>query len=513
MNGPSTQKALYAIWRTLRYTGLGVRWILTLLAFTTGCASSGTGVNRIDGRAVDALLTSSPINQVHLGITATDAITGQILLDHNAHQWFVPASNQKILVTAAAWSLLGPDHEFRTELWAAGLVQGNTLEGDLVLVGSGDPSLSSRYWESGSAALDTLAQKVRAAGIRQVTGSLIVDASVWDSTTVAPTREVQDLRFRFGSTGGAFAIDEGEFEVIVSGGPSIGGPGRVRWSPVGTSGYVQSLVTTSPAGRVTNVVPHYLPEARQIVLRGNAEYGTVDTLWIAQRDPVRQATAALAAALARADVDLAHSWSVRWKRGDRVGRSCQTGTVAVCPDAHLVGSLISPPLSELTAGTLEPSQNWISEQFVHALGAELGDHGSWEEGIAVLESFLVDEVGIDPQDVSARDGSGLSAYNLVTPRAIARVLRYMYTGPGGDTYRMAMAEPGERGSTLEHRLSGLEGQVFAKTGSISNVNSLSGYLVTGKGNPLIFSILSNGAGLNPLTVRERIDDLVRILAR
>tara|TARA_Y100000588_G_scaffold394837_1_gene517712 strand:+ start:1543 stop:2895 length:1353 start_codon:yes stop_codon:yes gene_type:complete len=450
---------------------------------------------------------------VHLGITATDAITGQILLDHNAHQWFVPASNQKILVTAAAWSLLGPDHEFRTELWAAGLVQGNTLEGDLVLVGSGDPSLSSRYWESGSAALDTLAQKVRAAGIRQVTGSLIVDASVWDSTTVAPTREVQDLRFRFGSTGGAFAIDEGEFEVIVSGGPSIGGPGRVRWSPVGTSGYVQSLVTTSPAGRVTSVVPHYLPETRQIVLRGNAEYGTVDTLWIAQRDPVRQATAALAAALAQADVDLAHSWSVRWKRGDRVGRSCQTGTVAVCPDAHLVGSLISPPLSELTAGTLEPSQNWISEQFVHALGAELGDHGSWEEGIAVLESFLVDEVGIDPQDVSARDGSGLSAYNLVTPRAIARVLRYMYTGPGGDTYRMAMAEPGEKGSTLEHRLSGLEGQVFAKTGSISNVNSLSGYLVTGKGNPLIFSILSNGAGLNPLTVRERIDDLVRILAR
>ena len=156
MNGPSTQKALYAIWRTLRYTGLGVRWILTFLAFTTGCASSGTGVNRIDGRAVDALLTSSLINQVHLGITATDAITGQILLDHNAHQWFVPASNQKILVTAAAWSLLGPDHEFRTELWAAGLVQGNTLEGDLVLVGSGDPSLSSRYWESGSAALDTL---------------------------------------------------------------------------------------------------------------------------------------------------------------------------------------------------------------------------------------------------------------------------------------------------------------------------------------------------------------------
>ncbi|SVA38945.1 uncharacterized protein METZ01_LOCUS91799, partial [marine metagenome] len=93
-------------------------------------------VHRIDSPAVDALLGSSPIDQVHFGVMVTDALTGRVLLAHNAHQWFVPASNQKILVTAAAWSLLGPDHEFRTELWAAGLIQGNTLEGDLVLVGS-----------------------------------------------------------------------------------------------------------------------------------------------------------------------------------------------------------------------------------------------------------------------------------------------------------------------------------------------------------------------------------------
>ena len=514
MKESSDRNAFCVPWRRLRAKGLGIRWILPLLAFSTsaGCTSSGIGVHRIDSPAVDALLGSSPIDQVHFGVMVTDALTGRVLLAHNAHQWFVPASNQKILVTAAAWSLLGPDHEFRTELWAAGLIQGNTLEGDLVLVGSGDPSLSGRYWESGTAALDALAEQVRAAGIHQVTGSLIVDVSAWDSTTVAPTREVQDLRFQFGSTGGAFAIDEGEFEVIVSGGPSVGGPGRVRWSPVGTLGYVQSLVTTSRADSVTSVIPHYLPETRQIVLRGNAEYGTVDTLRIAQRDPVRQATAALASALARADVRFAYGWSVRWGHGARVGRSCRTGTVKACSDAHLVGALTSPPLSELTAGTLEPSQNWMSEQLVHTLGAELGKHGNWEEGIAVLKSFLVDEVGIAPQDVSAQDGSGLSAYNLVTPRAINRVLRYMYTESGGNAYRKAMAEPGERGSTLEHRLLGLESEVFAKTGSISNVNSLSGYIVPESGNTLIFSILSNGAGLNPSRVRARIDDLVRILA-
>ena len=89
----------------------------------------------------------------------------------------------------------------------------------------------------------------------------------------------------------------------------------------------------------------------------------------------------------------------------------------------------------------------------------------------------------------------------------------MAAGPSGDIYRHAMAEPGEAGSTLSRRLDGFEGRVFAKTGTISNVNSLSGYLVRGDGKEVVFSILSNGSGLPSRTVREAIDDVVRVLAR
>jgi D-alanyl-D-alanine carboxypeptidase/D-alanyl-D-alanine-endopeptidase (penicillin-binding protein 4) len=197
-----------------------------------------------------------------------------------------------------------------------------------------------------------------------------------------------------------------------------------------------------------------------------------------------------------------------------VSRSaCLTGSVDQCPGAWRVAALESPPLGELVDVALGPSQNWVAEQLTIALGAQLGERGSLREGLDVVERFLIDDVGIAALEVAARDGSGLSAYNLVTPRAIARILRHMATRPDAHAYRAAMAEPGEEESTLEERLPGLEGRVFAKTGTISNVNSLSGFLVRDDGREVIFVILSNGAGLDGDTMRSTIDDVVRVLAR
>jgi len=154
----------------------------------------------------------------------------------------------------------------------------------------------------------------------------------------------------------------------------------------------------------------------------------------------------------------------------------------------------------------------MTEQLIRALGAERGESGSWQAGREVITRFLVDEVGIDSLDVAPRDGSGLSAYNLVTPRALVAVLRYMAAGPNASVYRHALAEPGEEDSTLERRLPELQGRVFAKTGTISNVNSLSGYLVGKDGREVVFSLLSNGSGLPSSRVRAALDDVIRVLA-
>ena len=484
-----------------------------LVAFLGGCATLGVGGPGIDRASIDALLDASPLDRAHFGVLAIDARTGRTLYARDAQRWFVPASNQKILLTAAAWTLLGPDYRFRTEVWASGPLENGRLDGDLVLVGSGDPSLSARYWESGTDALRAISDSVAQSGVRHVTGSLLVDVSAWDSTAVAPTREVDDLVYAYGATGGAFAIDEGEIRVVARAGPWPGSPAEVDWSPHGTDGFVLSRVTTGRAGSPTRIVARYLSETRQLVLGGVVAYGAVDTLSFAQRDPVIQAAAALGRSIEHAGVTVEEGWAVLWTPGEAVGPNCLAGAVRGCPRARLLATLESPPLHELVGAVLEPSQNWIAEQLTLALGAERGERGSWPQGIGVLEAFLTQEAGVDSLDVSARDGSGLSAYNLVTPRALVRVLQHMAARPDALAYRAAMAEPGEEDSTLEERLSGLEGRVFAKTGTISNVNSLSGYLVRGNGEDVIFAILANGAGLDDDEVEATIDEIARVLAR
>ena len=484
-----------------------------VVATQSACAGLGLGGGLVDTGAVDRVLENPPVHQIHFGVLAVDASDGRVLYARNADRKFIPASNQKILVTSSAMSLLGPDYTFETAAWGAGTVRGDVLEGDLVLLSAGDPTLSERYWDSGGAAMAALADSLHRTGLRRVTGALVVDATAWDSVTVGPTWEVEDLRYRYGSTGGAFALEQGELHVVVSGGSSEGDPAQVSWHPLGTTNFVSSEILTAPADSSTRVQPSYLPESRRIVLRGRAAQGSVDTLLFALRDPVRQASAALARALLEAGITVDGGWSVAWEEGSLLGGGCRTGFLKECAEGRRLAGLTSPPLSEIVAGILEPSQNWMAEQLLHTLGAELGEAGSWAGGIDVMKGFLLGPVGLDSLDLSPRDASGLSAYNLVTPRALVTILRHMAAGPHADVYRRALAEPGEEDSTLARRLEGFEGRIFAKTGTISNVNSLSGYLVRDDGREVVFSILSNGSGLSSSQVRETIDDVVRILAR
>ena len=177
--------------------------VVLAVSVQVGCAPvGGVSAGNIDGEAIDETLDSPPFDQVHFGVLAIDTRTGRTLFSRNAHRKFIPASNQKILVTATALSLLGPDYRYRTEVWATGSTLGSLLDGDLVVIASGDPSLSDRYWDSGKAALAAIADTLRRRGLARVAGSVFVDVSAWDSATVGPTWEVADLRGRSGATGG-----------------------------------------------------------------------------------------------------------------------------------------------------------------------------------------------------------------------------------------------------------------------------------------------------------------------
>ncbi len=502
--------------------------LLSLLA-PAGCTTFGGGGE--DGslaREIREIISAPPLDQVHWGILIQDADTRRVLFSRNAERKFIPASNMKVLTTATALSLWGPDHRFRTEAWGVGRLnpESGELDGDLVIRPSGDPTFSQRFHPDDTAPLDSLAARLAAAGLRDIRGRVLVDASAWDSTTVPGTWNASNLPYYYAAGGGVLAIAEGAFGVEVRGGGAEGDDASWRWWPEPPRGFTSTYFRTAHPDSTLRWSLDYLPESRRLRIRGRVPAGNMDTLWVAQRDPVGVATSALLTALEAHGIRSEDGLRVSWTGGEALAHGhCVTGNpsgaatlsdtplLPDCPGATLLATLESPPLVEIVRGVLKPSQNWMAEQLVRAMGAAFGERGSRREGLEVEEDFLRDTMAVDSLDLSLNDGSGLSSYNLVTPRAMVRILEFMRGSPHGEIYREALAEPQDSVGTLRSRLEGLEGQLFAKTGTISNVNSLSGYLVTDGGREVIFSVLTNGSGLPSRRVRAAIDQVVRAAAR
>jgi D-alanyl-D-alanine carboxypeptidase/D-alanyl-D-alanine-endopeptidase (penicillin-binding protein 4) len=285
----------------------------------------------------------------------------------------------------------------------------------------------------------------------------------------------------------------------------------VAWQPHGEEGFVRSRLF-STSGRGLEVDAGYLPESRVLELTGAVPAGAVDTLAFATRDPVRQSGAALYRALTAAGATIEGGWRIEWEPGVPYGDGCVTGATPPCPRGRLLRGLGSPPLTDVVAGDLGPSQNWIAEQIVRTIGAVRGARGSWPEGTAAAVRQLVSGAGIDSLDIRMIDGSGLSTQDLLTPRALVRMLEYARTRPWGDALRDALPEPGEPGGTLETRLTELRGRVAAKTGTLTNVQSLAGYVVDERGREIVFAIVVNASNLPAASTRQAIDAIVRLLA-
>ena len=491
----------------------GAAGLLLLLALA-GCRTGAVGPAAPIGpaRALAAIVDAGPFGGAQWGVLAVDLTTGDTLLARAPATRFIPASTMKIATTVAALELLGADYRWRTELWAAGAVDAAsaTLAGDLVVPGTGDPSLSERFWTEPPPPLDLLASAAPENGIRRVTGALVIDASRWDSSTVRASWMVDDLPFDYGATGGAFTLAEGETRVEVRGGGAPNDPAAVEWWPKGEDGFVVSRVRTVADG-ATAVSASYLPESRVLELTGTVAVGRVDTLAFATRDPVRQSAAALHRALAAQGVVVEGGWRIEWDAGVSFGPDCVTGATPPCAGARLLRGLGSPPLIDIVAGVLGPSQNWIAEQLVRSL-APAGARARWNEGTAAAARALEERVGVVPLDVRMMDGSGLSVQDLVTPRALVQMLRHARAQPWGAAFHAALPQPGDEGSTLESRLTDLGDRLSAKTGTLTNVSTLAGYLVDERGREIAFAVMVNASNLPGATVREGIDAVVRLLA-
>ncbi|HXF96193.1 MAG TPA: D-alanyl-D-alanine carboxypeptidase/D-alanyl-D-alanine-endopeptidase, partial [Gemmatimonadales bacterium] len=185
--------------------------------------------------------------------------------------------------------------------------------------------------------------------------------------------------------------------------------------------------------------------------------------------------------------------------------------------ARLAGPLVDRrgrPLGDLIFPVLNTSQNTFAEYLLKILGRELGGVGSWEAGLEIERRFLVDSVGIDSTAFALDDGSGLSAGNLVTPRALVRLLRYLDRHPRREVFLRGLPRAGQPGSLLRRFVgTPVEGRVVAKTGSIYRVNSLAGYVERPDGRRLVFAIAVNNHTVPGRQILAQIDSVVVEIGR
>ncbi len=450
---------------------------------------------------IDAVVESS---RALVGIQVVNLATGQIVYQRNEDKLFLPASNMKLFTMALALMRLGPDYRFVTRVMLE-------PSGDLVLAGSGDPSLSGRVYpyQKGAAAsprlhaIEDLADQAVAAGLRRIDGDVVGDDRLYPWAPYPPSWTQDDAIREFGAPVSALTINDNTVALFVRPGARAGDTAELSLDPALEYFAVDNRVTTVARGGESRVRISRLPGTRQIQVWGSIPAGHAAIFEETPiDDPALYAAYALYDALTRRGVAITGRPIARHRSGTDDYEPA-SGTV--------MASRMSPPLELLLQMLSKVSQNLHAELMLREVGRVTRHAGTREAGLEEMAAFLA-EIGSPAGDTRFEDGSGLSRNTIVTPRAFTRLLTNLQASKYRDVWISLLPVGGEDG-TLEHRLCCLtEGLgIRAKTGSLSRSLTLSGYADSKSLGRLAFSILVNNFTAPQREVRSWIDKIAAML--
>jgi D-alanyl-D-alanine carboxypeptidase/D-alanyl-D-alanine-endopeptidase (penicillin-binding protein 4) len=519
---------------------------------------------------IATILSAPELSHAHWGISVVTS-EGRPIYALNDGQFFAPASNAKLFTTAAAFALLGPDFVSKTYVVEQGeITSDGHLAGSVRLVGTGDPSLSGRtYPYDGKTerpdpplhVLDELAaeaaNEMNARGIHQIDGPVVGDSSFFPFERYGLGWGWDDLQWGYGAPVSALTVNDNVVYLGILPGANVGDAATIAWDPALPprppppplpAPSVAASPDTPPAPAETALAPFY--EAENTILTTGAStspqigvdrqpgsdqvrlYGSVPLdsngahLALALDDPAAFAASAFAGMLAAHGVGV--SRAVRTEEtqpGDtrpfeqRVREPLELHplTTASLPfnpaaDEAIVATHASPPLTQEATVINKVSQNLHAELLLRELGKSQTGEGSFVEGARVVRQFLIN-AGVSADDFMFYDGSGLSPLDQITPRATTTLLAYAANQPWGIAYRSTLPVGGVDGSLAVRFLqSPLKGNIFAKTGTLAEVNALSGYLIAASGRTVVFSILCNARRPSSDAERKAIDQIAEAIA-
>ena len=416
----------------------------------------------------------------------------------NADKPLIPASNKKLVTTAAALDLLGPGYQFVTRVLSTGPIEAGVLKGDLVIVGGGDPSLAGRWHEDDALAVPKRwIEHIKAAGVERIEGDIVADDSILDRQLVHPTWPGNQLDKWYCAPVSGLAYNDDCIDITVAPGKAVGSPAVVRLSP--PTGYftVENRCLTVAKESQHEIVLGRRAGSRNLVITGKC-WAKAEPLRgpVAVDDPGLMLATVMCEQLRKSGVEVSGQPVVFDRNAER------PEGIELCRTTSDLASCV------LVAN--KRSQNLYAELMHKLMGAVIEGDGSFAGGNRALAGFL-GPIGIETGTYVSADGSGMSRANRITARQIGTILMHMADHPSSSIFIDSLPMNGSDG-TLRKRVSGesLAGRIRAKTGYIRNVHALSGYVTSTLGEPQwVFSILMNHRKGN---AKGAQDDICRLLA-
>ena len=460
---------------------------------------------------IDSLISGSRAAvQAFWGISVVNLADGSIVYTKNEDRFFVPASNAKLFSTALALTRLGPDYRFRTTVAADSAPDGNgVIHGDVWLIGGGDPNLSARvlpykqdeFTDNPLQAIDEMAAQMVAHGVRRVDGDVVGDDTryVWEPYPKGWSSD--DAVWEYGAAVSALTLNDNAFALYVQPGARVGEPAVLTLSPRVEELTIHNRTRTTEGGE-KKLTYKRIPGSKELVVGGVIPlHGLAEKTLLAVDDPALFAANALVDALARLGVAVSGRAAARHRSVE------DTSIEGMGVELARHDSL---PLVEALRVIEKESQNLHAEMVLREVAHNARGIGSRASGLEELKLFLA-EVGIASKQYNFEDASGLSRMTLVTPATVSRLLVYMYGSKHRDAWVSLLPVSGEDGTLKKRFLASGHGVIHAKTGSLSHVTALSGYMLPVSGKAYAFSILVNNFNGPASEVRGVLDKITVLL--
>lgn len=453
------------------------------------------------------------VRRGRIGIKIITLNSGKVIFENDSDKYFMPASNMKNFTVATALERLGPDFRFVTSVYANAVPDSSgTVKGDLRIFGRGDVSVSTAFFGTSATdpetyykGIDRLVDKIAAAGVKRIEGSIVGDESYFKGFHIPGTWEWDDLQWYYGAEISALPVNDNAVDLAVMPG-AVGSPCVVTISPPNTLFQISNSCTTTAASILRNLsvnkrLDRNVLEISGTMPSGDAGYRTSITV----TRPAELFVALLKQRLEKRGIVVTAGTRVMPRN-------------APSPNGQIeIAKLESPPFREIAAKTMKPSQNMFTETILWTLGEQIGrKNGNMSDsaqlGINVVRSFL-SSIGIPADGIVPYDGSGLSRHDLITPNAVVTLYTHMAKqSSNAQAWRDSLTIGGVDG-TLARRFVGTaaQGNMRGKTGTIDQVSALSGYVKTAAGEELVVSLLVNGV-VEPRQRTSLIDEIVVYLA-